>query len=164
MPDPKLGKLYDVLSQKDPSVVAGLDRENFITKFSGDKNMRKLYEGLKQKRPEFVSGVDADAFVGKFKEAGFWDKIGVGLGTGKVPGKEEEKLAPSMNFAEKTVAGMLGSTAEANAAYEQDLQRQTGEYSKELADAEAAIRDPNSSMPIKQDAYNKYKTAAEKSR
>jgi len=162
MPDPKLGKLYDVLSQKDPSVVAGLDRENFITKFSGDKNMRKLYEGLKQKRPEFVSGVDADAFVGKFKEAGFWDKIGVGLGTGKVPGKEEEKLAPSMNFAEKTVAGMLGSTAEANAAYEQDLQRQTGEYSKELADAEAAIRDPNSSMPIKQDAYNKYKTAAEK--
>lgn len=162
MPDPKLGKLYDALSQKDPSVVAGLDRENFITKFSGDKNMRKLYEGLKQKRPEFVTGVDADAFVGKFKEVGFWDKIGVGLGTGKVPGKEEEKLAPSMNFAEKTVAGMLGSTAEANAKYEQDLQRQTGEYSKELADAEAAIRDPNSSMPIKQDAYNKYKTAAEK--
>lgn len=162
MPDPKLGKLYDALAQKDPSVVAGLDRENFITKFSGEQNMRKLYEGLKKKRPEFVSGLDADAFVGKFKEVGFWDKIGVGLGTGKVPGKEEEKLAPSMNFAEKTIAGMLGSTAEANASYEQDLQRQSGEYSKELEDAEAAIRDPNSSMPIKQDAYNRYKTAAEK--
>lgn len=153
MPDPKLGKLYDVFQSQTPELVQGMEKDAFITKFSNEEKLVKLYNelGKSPKTQPYLVGLDQASFVSKFKpekDLGIVDKItGIGVSfTGKtgiggapIPNPEQDKKQKAAEDQAKVV-----------------------EHHTALQEASTIIDDPKSDLVSKQEAFFKYSAEADK--
>lgn len=149
MPDPKLGKLYDVFKSQTPELVQGMEKEAFITKFSNEEKLVKLYNelGKSPKTQPYLVGLDEASFVSKFKpekDLGVVDNItnpvnkfygNVGIGGAPLPTPKEKEEAEKGKVVEHHTA---------------------------LQKASSIIDDPKTDLTSKQEAFFMYAAEADK--
>jgi hypothetical protein len=144
MPDPKLGKLYDVFANETPELITGMDKDAFIEKFSKEDKLSKLYKelGKSPRTSAYIAGLDETTFVTKFKpekDLGIVDKL----------------TGPGVSFTGKT--GLGGAPIP-----KEDPQAKIVEHHTALQDASNIIDDPKADLVSKQEAFFKYSAEAEK--
>lgn len=149
MPDPKLGKLYDVFQSQTPELVQGMEKDAFITKFSNEEKLVKLYNelGKSPKTQPYLVGLDQASFVSKFKpekDLGVIDNItnpvnkfygNVGIGGAPLPNKKEK---------------------------EEQEKGKVVEHHTALQKASTIIDDPKTDLTSKQEAFFMYAAEADK--